>query len=98
LVYLSAPVTDLLDGGHGVLARVLGSIGLAVFVVWYLLLVFRTGRSERNGLALGSLACLAAESAALALGLGREWLVLFVYVAIASGAALPVRLARWTIP
>ncbi len=41
---------------------------------------------------------LAAQSSVLALTLGREWLVLFVYVSIASGAALPPRLSRWTIP
>ncbi|MEU3850571.1 histidine kinase [Streptomyces sp. NPDC029554] len=98
LIYLSAPVTDLLHGGHSTGVRVLGWLGLAAFVTWYMLLVFRTGRGERNALVLGSLGVLAAQSALLALTLGREWLVLFVYVAIASGAALPLRLARWTIP
>ncbi|CAM5552662.1 Sensor histidine kinase OS=Streptomyces tendae OX=1932 GN=GUR47_15215 PE=4 SV=1 [Streptomyces tendae] len=63
-----------------------------------MLLLFRTGRGDRTGLVLGSLAVLAAQSTLLALTLGREWLVLFVYVSIASGAALPPRLARWTIP
>ncbi|CAM5481179.1 hypothetical protein STAFG_1829 [Streptomyces afghaniensis 772] len=98
LVYLSAPVTDLLHGGHSTGVRVLGWIGLAAFVTWYMLLVFRTGRGERNALVLGSLGVLAAQSTLLALTLGREWLVLFVYVSIASGAALPLRMARWTIP
>ncbi|AXE88424.1 histidine kinase [Streptomyces sp. Go-475] len=98
LVYLSAPVTDLLHGGHGTGVRILGWLGLAAFVTWYMLLVFRTGRGERNPVVLGSLGVLAAQSTLLALTLGREWLVLFVYVSIASGAALPPRLARWTIP
>ncbi|MFD6175209.1 sensor histidine kinase [Streptomyces coeruleorubidus] len=98
LVYLSAPVTDLLHGGHSAGVRVLGWIGLAAFVTWYMLLVFRTGRGERNAVVLGSLGVLAAQSTLLALTLGREWLVLFVYVSIASGAALPLRMARWTIP
>ncbi|MFI8484626.1 sensor histidine kinase [Streptomyces rubrogriseus] len=98
LAYLGAPVSDLLHGGHAVGVQVLGWIGLVVFVVWYMLLLFRTGRGERTRLVLGSLAVLAAQSTLLALTLGREWLVLFVYVAIASGAALPLRLARWTIP
>ncbi|GGR03122.1 two-component sensor histidine kinase [Streptomyces aurantiogriseus] len=97
-MYLSAPVTDLLHGGHSAGVRVLGWIGLAAFVGWYMVLVFRTGRGERNGLVLGSLGVLTAQSTVLALTLGREWLVLFVYVSIASGAALPLRLARWTIP
>ncbi|MET9523745.1 sensor histidine kinase [Streptomyces coeruleorubidus] len=98
LVYLSAPVSDLLHGGHSTGVRVLGWIGLAAFVTWYMLLVFRTGRGERNAVVLGSLGVLAAQSTLLALTLGREWLVLFVYVSIASGAALPLRMARWTIP
>ncbi|MEU4980628.1 sensor histidine kinase [Streptomyces sp. NPDC021969] len=98
LAYLGAPVSDLLHGGHAVGVQVLGWIGLVAFVVWYMLLLFRTGRGERTGLVLGSLAVLAAQSTLLALTLGREWLVLFVYVAIASGAALPLRLARWTVP
>ncbi|MEU0201836.1 MULTISPECIES: histidine kinase [unclassified Streptomyces] len=98
LVYLSAPVSDLLHGGHGTGVRILGWLGLAAFVTWYMLLVFRTGRGERNPVVLGSLGVLAAQSTLLALTLGREWLVLFVYVSIASGAALPPRLARWTIP
>ncbi|MFG3246937.1 sensor histidine kinase [Streptomyces sp. NPDC048187] len=98
LAYLGAPVSDLLHGGHAVGVQVLGWLGLGVFVVWYMLLLFRTGRGDRTTFVLGSLAVLAAQSAFLALTLGREWLVLFVYVAIASGAALPARLARWTIP
>ncbi|MGV9617747.1 sensor histidine kinase [Streptomyces tendae] len=98
LAYLSAPVGDLLHGSHAVGVRILGWTGLVAFVVWYMLLLFRTGRGDRTNLVLGSLAVLAAQSTLLALTLGREWLVLFVYVAIASGAALPLRLARWTIP
>ncbi|WP_320782952.1 sensor histidine kinase [Streptomyces sp. CRN 30] len=98
LIFLSAPVDDLLDGGHSPAARVLGWLALAGFVVWYMALLFRTGRADRDGRVLLSLAALATGSAVLALTLGRQWLVLFVYVAIASGAALPLRLARWTVP
>ncbi|GEC09137.1 two-component sensor histidine kinase [Streptomyces spinoverrucosus] len=98
LVYLSAPVTDLLHGGHSTGVRVLGWIGLVAFVIWYMILLFRTGRWDRNVPVLGSLAVLSAQSTLLAVTLGREWLVLFVYVSIASGAALPLRYARWTIP
>lgn len=98
LVYLSAPANDLLHGGHSTGVRVLGWIGLAAFVTWYMLLLFRTGRGERNGVVLASLGVLTAQSTVLAVTLGREWLVLFVYVSIASGAALPPRMARWTIP
>ncbi|MFK4098727.1 sensor histidine kinase [Streptomyces sp. NPDC019531] len=98
LAYLSAPVGDLLHGGHSDGVTVLGWIGLVAFVAWYFALVFRTGRGELNQAVLGSVAALAAQSTVLSLTLGREWLVLFVYVAIASGAALPFRMARWTVP
>ncbi|MEU6544279.1 histidine kinase [Streptomyces sp. NPDC046859] len=98
LAYLGAPVDDLLHGGHGDGVVVLGWIGLAAFVAWYFALVSRAGRGEHNAVVLGSLAVLAAQSTVLSLTLGRQWLVLYVYVAIASGAALPFRLARWTIP
>ncbi|MFI1353857.1 sensor histidine kinase [Streptomyces sp. NPDC020898] len=97
LVYLSAPVSDLLHGGHSTGVRLLGWLGLAVFVAWYVAMVFRTGRGETNRLVIGSLAVLAAQSTLLSLTLGREWLVLFVYVSTASGAALPTRIARWAI-
>ncbi|MFI9797888.1 sensor histidine kinase [Streptomyces sp. NPDC052302] len=98
LAYLGAPVDDLLHGGHSDGVVVLGWIGLAAFVAWYFALVFRAGRGEHNAVVLGSVAVLAAQSTVLSLTLGRQWLVLFVYVAISSGAALPFRLARWTIP
>ncbi|MFJ3666207.1 sensor histidine kinase [Streptomyces sp. NPDC090106] len=98
LAYLSAPVGDLLHGGHGTTVVVLGWTGLVVFVTWYFALVFRTGRGETNAAVLGSVAALAVQSTVLSLTLGREWLVLFVYVAISSGAALPFRIARLTIP
>lgn len=98
LAYLSAPVNDLLHGGHSDGVVVLGWIGLVAFVAWYFTLIFRTGRGEINAVVLGSLAVLATQSTVLALSLGREWLVLFVYVAICSGAALPFHLARWGVP
>ncbi|MFD5144133.1 sensor histidine kinase [Streptomyces sp. NPDC058401] len=98
LVYLSAPVTDLVSGGHGTTARLLGGLGLAAFIAWYLLLVFRTARQSDTARVLFSVTVLAAQAAVLSLTLGREWLVLFVYVAIASGAALPGEVSRWTVP
>ncbi|MFC9629278.1 sensor histidine kinase [Streptomyces mirabilis] len=98
LVYLSAPVSDLVHGGHSTGVVVLGWFGLVAFVGWYGALVFRTGRGETTPFVFVSLGVLAAEAALLSFTLGREWLVLFVYVSIASGAVLPLRMARWAIP
>ncbi|MFE9258823.1 sensor histidine kinase [Streptomyces sp. NPDC006879] len=98
LFYLSAPVADLMGGGHSPGVRLLGLAGLLTFVCWYLVLVFRTVRERDIGRVLGALAVLSAQAMVLSLTLGREWLVLFVYVAVASGAALPARLSRWTVP
>ncbi|MFJ3927960.1 sensor histidine kinase [Streptomyces sp. NPDC090022] len=98
LFYLGAPVMDLIGGGHSTGARLLGALGLAAFVAWYLVLIFRaTGRTPLRRLLL-SVAVLAAQATVLSLALGREWLVLFVYVSIASGATLPGEIARWTVP
>ncbi|WP_328300633.1 sensor histidine kinase [Streptomyces sp. NBC_00435] len=98
LFYLSAPVTDLISGGHSLGARLLGGLGLVAFVAWYLILVFRTARQMDTRRVLFSVAVLAAQATVLSLALGREWLVLFVYVAISSGAALPGEFSRWTVP
>ncbi|MET9697914.1 sensor histidine kinase [Streptomyces sp. NPDC006529] len=98
LFYLSAPVTDLIRGGHTWPAVVLGSLGLATFVGWYLTLVFRTVRQFARRRVLVSLAVMSAQAAVLSLCLGREWLVLFVYVSVSAGAALPGQLSRWAVP
>ncbi|MEV6952411.1 histidine kinase [Streptomyces sp. NPDC051183] len=98
LFYLSAPVTDLISGGHSPGVRLLGGLGLAAFVAWYLVLVFRTARRMPEGRVLASVAVLSAQATVLSLTLGREWLVLFVYVSISSGAALPGEISRWTVP
>ncbi|MFE2284049.1 sensor histidine kinase [Streptomyces sp. NPDC059443] len=98
LFYLSAPVVDLVRGGHSTGARLLGGLGLAAFVTWYLILVLRTARPMPTRRVLLSVSVLAAQATLLSLTLGREWLVLFVYVAISSGAALPGNISRWTVP
>lgn len=98
LFYLSAPVADLISGGHSPGVRLLGGLGLVAFVAWYLVLVFRTARQMAPRRVLASVAVLAAQATVLSLTLGREWLVLFVYVAISSGAALPPEISRWTVP
>ncbi|GLX17717.1 MULTISPECIES: sensor histidine kinase [Streptomyces] len=98
LFYLSAPVTDLVSGGHSTGARLLGGLGLLAFTCWYLVLVFRTVKMMPVPRVLVSLAVLATQATVLSLTLGREWLVLFVYVSISSGAALPGEVSRWTVP
>lgn len=98
LFYLSAPVTDLVRGGHGLGARLLGALGLVTFIAWYLFLVFRTARQTEVRRVLLSVAVLSAQATLLSLSLGREWLVLFVYVSISSGAALPAEISRFTVP
>ncbi|MEU5807497.1 sensor histidine kinase [Streptomyces sp. NPDC047718] len=98
LVYLQAPVGDLVHGGHGTVARTLGGLGLAAFVAWYLALAVRAGRPAGARWIVSSAVLLSALAAVLSLSLGREWLVLFVYVSIASGAALPGELSRWMVP
>ncbi|MFJ8208541.1 sensor histidine kinase [Streptomyces sp. NPDC096033] len=98
LFYLGAPVTDLISGGHSDGARLLGALGLLAFTGWYLVLVFRTVQLMPVRTVLISLGVLAAQATVLSLTLGREWLVLFVYVSISSGAALPGEISRWTVP
>jgi two-component system sensor histidine kinase DesK len=100
LLYLSAPVGDLAGGGHSVPVTVLAAIGLTVFVTVYLGLVFlRTNTPQRHEPWLyGVLGALTALSLLLSATFGKNWLVLFVYVAVACGAALPPAVSRWAVP
>ncbi|MGY0018459.1 sensor histidine kinase [Streptomyces sp. cg35] len=95
LAFLGSPVADLVQGGHSPLGTVLGWLGLAVFAGCYVGLVLRqTGRPMRRRAAHGCLAALPVFAVVLPLTLGSDWLVLFVYVAVACGAVLPLRRAR----
>lgn len=99
LAFMSAPVTDLADGRHTAWATACGTLGLAVFVASYLVLVFRhTARPAGRRLVRGTIAFLGVLSVVLTLTLGTSWLVLFVYVAVSVGATLPARTSRWLIP
>ncbi|MET7456410.1 histidine kinase [Streptomyces sp. NPDC005574] len=100
LVFLSSPVHDLASGNHTTGATVAGWLGLLVFVAVYLTLVFRNmGGRAYSGRTLGALILgLAVVGTVLCLTLGGEWLGLYVYVSVACGAALPLRMAYWTIP
>ncbi|MCZ4120053.1 sensor histidine kinase [Streptomyces sp. H39-S7] len=99
MLYLGAPLDDLVHGGHGAVVVVPASLGLAGFVIAYLALVFlRTNTEEQERWVhwvLGVLAVLALVTSAT---LGKPWLVLFVYVSVVCGAVLPSTWSRWLIP
>jgi two-component system, NarL family, sensor histidine kinase DesK len=100
LLYLGSPVSDLANGGHRTVVVVAAALGLAVFVVSYLVLVFfRTNTAVPPGRwVYWVLAGQTALSFTLTAAMGESWLVLFVYLAVASGAALPSRQSRWAVP
>ncbi|MFF0741399.1 sensor histidine kinase [Streptomyces sp. NPDC004111] len=100
LVFMGAPVGDLLSGRHTVPALVLGTLGLLGFVGVYLALVFRYNSScpLTPRAVVVVLAVLSALAVVLPLALGPPWLVLFVYVSVSAGVALPFRYARWVVP
>ncbi|WP_371631694.1 sensor histidine kinase [Streptomyces sp. NBC_00341] len=99
LAFMSAPIKDLADGTHTPWATALGTLGLVVFVGCYLLLVFRPSPRMLSPVQVRiALTFLSALAVTLSLTLGSSWLVLFVYVSVSAGAALPLRTARWLIP
>ncbi|OKK16621.1 histidine kinase [Streptomyces sp. CB02488] len=99
LAFMSAPIKDLADGTHTPWATTLGTLGLVVFVGCYLLLVFRPSPRMLSPVQVRiALTFLSALAVTLSLTLGSSWLVLFVYVSVSAGAALPLRTARWLIP
>jgi two-component system sensor histidine kinase DesK len=96
LLYLGSPVGDLADGGRAALVTAAAGLGLAAFVASYLLVVFYRANTPGppQRWVYGVLAAQTALSVALSATMGRNWLVLFVYVSVACGAALPTRQAR----
>ncbi|UXY32731.1 sensor histidine kinase [Streptomyces sp. HUAS TT20] len=99
LVFLSAPVHDLVSGNHTTGATVAGWLGLAVFVGVYLTLVFRDMGSPAPPRRVGALiVVLGVLATLLSLTLGAPWLALYCYVSVACGATLPLRAACWAIP
>ncbi|MFJ8820469.1 sensor histidine kinase [Streptomyces sp. NPDC102467] len=98
LAFLGSPVADLLQGGHGPVATVLGWLSLTGFAGCYVGLVLRqTGRPMEPVVVRGCLALLSVFAVALPLTLGATWLVLFVYVSVAYGAVLTLRWTRAAI-
>ncbi|WP_277441319.1 sensor histidine kinase [Streptomyces sp. SPB162] len=99
MLYLGAPLDDLVHGGHGPVVVVPASLGLAAFVVAYLALVFlRTNTEEQERWVHWVLCALAVLALATSATLGEPWLVLFVYVSVVCGAVLPPTWSRWSIP
>ncbi|MFI0963149.1 sensor histidine kinase [Streptomyces sp. NPDC021080] len=100
LVFLSSPVHDLVSGPHTPTAIAAGSAGLAAFVAVYLTLVFRhMGKAFTGSLAVTLMVlALGVLAVVLCLTLGAPWLGLFVYVSVACGTTLPLRVSYWTIP
>ncbi|MFF5028861.1 sensor histidine kinase [Streptomyces collinus] len=99
LVFLRSPIEDLVGGAHGTWATAAGAAGLAAFVGSYLALVFRNiGRPFTPRLVISLLAVLGVLAPLLSYTLGGAWLGLFIYLAVACGATLPLRAAYWAIP
>ncbi|MFC1417431.1 histidine kinase [Streptacidiphilus cavernicola] len=97
LIYLAYPVSDLLAGSHGVPARILGWVLLALFLGCYVSLVVRRQLPGQPGrrwpaslVALGGMFVMAAVSSYT---LGGNWLALFTYTAVSAGIVLPPRWA-----
>ncbi|MEU6255451.1 histidine kinase [Streptomyces sp. NPDC047043] len=99
LVFLSAPLNDLVSGHHTTAATAAGWAGLLFFVGTYLAVVFRNmGRPFAGRIVVGLVAVLATLAVILPLTLGAPWLGLFVYVSVVCGVTLPLRIAYWAIP
>ena len=99
LVFLGAPMQDLLADHHTTPATTAGWVGLLTFTGTYLAVVFRTMGRPYSGWLVGAMvAVLWVLAVALALSLGHAWLGLFVYVSVTCGVTLPLRAAYWTIP
>lgn len=94
LAFLGAPVSDIVDGRHTVWATALGALGLLVFVAAYLIVIFRHTKRVVRRTVHATLLLMFATAVALTLTMGTPWLVLFVYVSVAYGAALPASAAR----
>ncbi|MFF0623421.1 sensor histidine kinase [Streptomyces sp. NPDC004296] len=99
LLYLAGPVGELT--GHGVTTadRIWGFVGLALFVLAYIILIVRhMWRRPPVSLRYSPLAAMLALSVALTWTLGSSWLVLFIFTSVASAVVLPWQRSRWAIP
>lgn len=99
MLYLGAPVSDLLGGEHSGPGILVAGLGLTVFIAVYLTLVFRNTRTDVPARwVYVALAGLFVLSVLLSVGFGPQWLVQFVYVSVCTGAVLPGKQSTVTIP
>ncbi|WP_406483682.1 sensor histidine kinase [Streptomyces platensis] len=99
LLYLAGPVSALLRPGVPTAERIWGGLGLTLFVLCYIVLVFRHIWGERTrSVIYGSLALLLVLSTVLSWTLDSSWLVLFIFTSVGCGVVLPWKLSRWSIP
>ncbi|MFJ3789258.1 sensor histidine kinase [Kitasatospora sp. NPDC090091] len=94
MVYLLYPVGDLLHGGHGTAATVVGWIALTGFVAGYVSLVVirsQAGAAPMAGRVV--VAALVLTAVVAAFTLGTAWLTLFTYASVAVAIISPVRYA-----
>ncbi|MER7704929.1 histidine kinase [Kitasatospora sp. NPDC097605] len=94
MIYLAYPVGNLLHGGHGTGARVLGWTCLAAFVGGYVLLVvFRSLAGMRPRACRVIVATMVALAVASAFVLGDAFLTLFIYASVCVAIITPARYA-----
>lgn len=99
LLYLAGPVGRLLQAGVPTAERIWGGLGLTLFVLSYVVLVFRhMWRKMTSLLQYGAPALMLALATALSWTLGFPWLVLFIFTSVACAVVLPWRESRWAIP
>ncbi|MCF3143206.1 sensor histidine kinase [Streptomyces platensis] len=99
LLYLAGPVSALLRPSVPTAERIWGGLGLTLFVLCYIVLVFRHIWGERTrSVIYGALALLLVLSTVLSWTLDSSWLVLFIFTSVGCGVVLPWKLSRWSIP
>ncbi|TJZ45423.1 sensor histidine kinase [Streptomyces piniterrae] len=99
LIYLAGPIGDMAQAGVSTAERLWGGLGLSLFVLAYLLLIYRhMWRVLNRTLMRSALAVMLTLSIVLSTTLGFEWLVLFTFTSVASAVVLTWRWSRWSIP
>ncbi|WP_234327231.1 sensor histidine kinase [Streptomyces sp. NRRL WC-3742] len=92
MLYLAYPASDLLNGEHGQVGRVLGWCCLAGFVVAYVLLViFRSQAGMRPRACQVVVATMIVLAVSASLVLGGAFLTLFIYASVCVAIITPMR-------